>query len=179
MNRLRIFAAIAVVLVVFNASLALASSGTLYVTSNTTLTEDQYGNIVVQGNNITLDCANHTVFGPGVAGFNGGIEVDFGTGITVKRCKVTGFDNVNGIYAVGISNSRYSDNIIIGNGANGMHLDGGFGNQVTGNTVRSNAGNGIAITGSSQTLIEQNTVQDHKAVSGIAVIGSDHNMVVA
>ena len=56
----------AVLLVVFNASLAIASSGTLYVTSNTTLTEDQYGNVVVQGNNITLDCANHTVFGPGV-----------------------------------------------------------------------------------------------------------------
>jgi len=169
----------AVLLVVFNASLAIASSGTLYVTSNTTLTEDQYGNVVVQGNNITLDCANHTVFGPGVAGFNGGIEVDFGTGITVKRCKVTGFDNVNGIYAVGTSNSRYSGNVIIGNGANGIHLDGGFGNQVIGNTVRSNAGNGIAITGSTQTLIEQNTVQDHKTTSGIAVISSDHNMVVA
>ena len=168
-----------VLLVVFNASLAIASSGTLYVTSNTTLTEDYYGNVVVQGNNITLDCANHTVSGPGVAGIFGGIEVDFGTGITVKRCKVTGFDDVNGIYAVGTSNSRYSDNMIIGNGANGIHLDGGFGNQVTYNTVRSNAGNGIAITGSTQTLIEQNTVQGLKTTPGIAVIGCDHNMVVA
>jgi parallel beta-helix repeat protein len=171
---------VGVVVIVFNAALAIASSGTLYVTSNTTLTEDHYGNVVVQGNNITLDCANHTVSGPGVAGIYGGIEVDFGTGITVKRCRVTGFDDVNGIYAAGTSNSRYSDNMIIGNGANGIHLDGGIGNQVTGNTVRSNSGNGIAITGSTQTLIEQNTVQDHKTgEGGIAVIGSDHNMVVA
>ena len=169
---------VAVVFVVFDASLAMASSGTLQVTSNTILTEDHYGNVVIQGNNITLDCANHTVSGPGVAGFNGGIEVDFGTGIIVKRCKVTGF-NVNGIYAVGTSNSRYENNTIIGNGANGMHLDGGFGNQVTGNAVRSNGGNGIAITTSAQTVIEQNTVQDHETRDGIAVINSDHNMVVA
>jgi parallel beta-helix repeat protein len=169
-----------VLLVVFNASLAIASSGTLEVTSDTTLTEDHYGNIFIVGDNITLDCANHTVSGPGVAGIYGGIEVYFGTGVTVKRCKVTGFPDVNGIYAVGTSDSRYENNTIIGNGANGMHLDGGFGNQVTGNTVRSNGGNGIAITTSTQTLIEQNTVQDHKtSEAGIAVISSDHNMVVA
>ena len=170
----------AVVLVLFNASLAIASSGTLYITSNTTLTEDHYGNVVVKGNNITLDCANHTISGPGVDEIYGGIEVYFGTGITVKRCKVTGFNDVNGIYAVGTTDSQYEGNTIFSNGANGMHLDSGFGNQVIGNTVRSNAGNGIAITGSRQTLIEQNTVQDQKTgEGGIVVIGSDHNMVVA
>lgn len=169
-----------VLLIVFNASPAIASSGTLYVTSNKTLTEDQYGNVVIQGNNITLDCANHTVSGPGVAGINGGIEVQFGTNITVKGCKITGFAGVNGIYAVGTSNSRYSGNVITGNGANGIHLDGGFGNQVIGNTVTSNPGNGIAITGSTQTLIEQNTVHNHTTgEGGIVVIGSDHNIVVA
>jgi parallel beta-helix repeat protein len=169
---------IAVVLVVFNASLALASSGTLYVTSNTTLTEDHYGNIVVQGNNITLDCANHVVSGPGVADLYGGIEVDFDTNITVKRCKVTGFD-VNGIWANTTSNSRYSDNTIIGNAAHGIAVAGGIGNQVTGNTIRSNGGSGIIVTESTQNLIEQNTVQDHKTGEGGIVVASDHNMVVA
>src|SRR5262245_20858311 len=77
---------------------ALASSGTMLVSTNTTLTEDHYGNVLVTNSNVTLDCAGHVVFGPGVPGFNGGINVDVGLDrVTVKRCGVTAF-NVNGIY---------------------------------------------------------------------------------
>jgi parallel beta-helix repeat protein len=164
--------------VVFNTSFVMASSGTLHITSSTTLTEDHYGNVLIEGNNITLDCAGRTVSGPGVEGFSGGIQVQFSTSITVKRCKVTAF-GVNGIYAVDSNNSRYENNKLIGNGANGIHLEGGVANLIIGNTVRGGAGNGIAITRSSQTLIEQNTVQDQKGSCGILVgDGSHHNMVV-
>ena len=169
-------------LVAFNASSAVASSGTLHITSST-LAEDHFGNVLIEGNNITFDCANRTVSGPGVEGFNGGIEVRFSTGVTVKRCKVTAF-GVNGIYAVDSNNSRYENNRIIGNGANGIHLDGGVANLITGNTVRSNGrilgGNGIAITRSTQSLIEQNTIQEQRGDAGICVCdNSHHNMVVA
>jgi parallel beta-helix repeat protein len=166
-------------LVVFNVSSALASSGTMHITSSTTLTEDHYGNIVIEGNNITLDCAGRTVSGPGVDGFSGGIQVQFSTGITVKRCKVTAFA-VNGIYAAESSNCRYENNKIVSNGANGMHLDGGVGNLVTGNTSRSNNGIGIALTRGTQSLIEHNILEDNRPWAGVALLeGSHHNMVVA
>jgi parallel beta-helix repeat protein len=169
-------------LVVFSASSAIASSGTLHITSNTTLTEDHYGNVLIEGSNITLDCANRTVAGPGVEGFNGGIEVRFSTGVTVKRCKVTAF-GVNGIYAVDTNNSRYENNRIIGNGANGIHLDGGVANVITGNTVRSNGkilnGNGIAITRSTQSLIEQNTVQETHNIGIVVGDASHHNTIAS
>jgi parallel beta-helix repeat protein len=166
-------------LVAFNATSAIASSGTLHITSSTTLTEDHYGNVLIEGNNITFDCANRTVSGPGVEGFNGGIEVRFSTGVTVKRCIVKAF-SVNGIYAAESSNCRYESNKIIGNGANGMHLDGGTANLITKNTSRSNNGNGIALTRGTQSLIEANTVQDNAPWGGIALLeGANHNMVVA
>ena len=51
-----------------------SSSGTLVVTGNTTLTGNHVGNIQIAADNITLDCAGDTVFGPGVSGFSGGID---------------------------------------------------------------------------------------------------------
>jgi len=67
---------------------ARASSGTMVITTDTTLTEDHQGNILVNANKVTLDCAGHTVSGPGVPGFNGGIEVAGGlSGVTVRDAK--------------------------------------------------------------------------------------------
>src|SRR4029077_8657205 len=64
---------------------AYASSGTMVITTDTTLTEDHQGNILLNANKVTLDCAGHTVSGPGAPGFNGGIEVAGGlSGVTVR-----------------------------------------------------------------------------------------------
>src|SRR5205823_14701603 len=46
----------------------IAGSGALTITASTTLTEDQAGPITVAANGITLDCAGHTVSGPGWIG---------------------------------------------------------------------------------------------------------------
>jgi len=43
---------------------AHASSGTMVITTDTTLTEDHQGNILVSANKVTLDCAGHVVSGP-------------------------------------------------------------------------------------------------------------------
>jgi hypothetical protein len=54
--RLLIVAALVVASLV-SAGTASATSGTLVITSNTTLTEDHTGNIVIGADGVTLDCA--------------------------------------------------------------------------------------------------------------------------
>ena len=51
-----------------SAFVASASSGTVTITKSTTLTEDHAGNIVIETNNVTLDCAGHTIDGGGGTG---------------------------------------------------------------------------------------------------------------
>jgi len=158
------------------ADVQASSSGTLVVTGNTTLTGNHLGNIQIAADNITLDCAGDTVFGPGVSGFSGGIEVDGRTGVTVTHCTVTGF-NVNGVFGGGTSNSRFEANLIYGNTNNGIHLDLGTGNAIVGNTSRSNGGIGIALTRSTQSRIEGNTTQGNTNTPGIALLNGSHDNV--
>jgi len=150
------------------AAMGSASSGTLVITQNTTLTEDHIGNISLDADNITLDCAGHTVSGPGVIYLNGGINGYSRTGITVKRCVVTVFQH-NGIYVSG-SGGRYEGNLLYGNQNHGMALDVGSGNVVIQNTSRSNGGIGIVLTSMTDSLVANNTVQDNRW-SGIALFG--------
>jgi hypothetical protein len=65
-----------------------AANGELHITSTTTLTEDQVGNIVIDASGITLDCAGHRVIG---SGGPTGILLDGRTNVTVKNCQVSGF----------------------------------------------------------------------------------------
>lgn len=178
--RLTAAAAIALALTVIPSS-ATATSGTLIITSNTTLTEDHQGNIHIAADNVTLDCANHTVFGPGVPGFSGGIDVAGGlTGVTVKRCNVTGFDDVNGVFGGGgASNGRYEANTLYGNGNHGMHLDSGSGYVVVGNTSRDNGAIGIVLTGATQSRIAGNAVVSNPNWAGIALFDGSHDNIVA
>jgi len=154
-----------------------SSSGTLVIANNTTLRGDHYGNISITADSVTLDCAGHTVFGPGVSGFSGGIEVDGRTGVTVKRCTVTGF-TVNGIFGGGTSNSTFTANLIYGNGANGIHLDSGNRNVFVGNVSRSNRGIGIAQTRATQSRVEANTVEGNAIYAGIGLLNASHDNVV-
>jgi parallel beta-helix repeat protein len=158
---------------------ASASTGTLVLTSSTTLTEDHVGNILVDANNVTLDCANHLVSGPGAPGFNGGIEIAGNlTGVTVKRCAVTGFA-VNGIFGGGgASGGRYEANNLYGNGNHGMHLDTGSGYVVLRNTSHSNGAIGIVLTGATQSWIVHNTVEGNRNWAGIALLEGAHDNFV-
>jgi parallel beta-helix repeat protein len=64
-----------------------ATSGTLYVTSNTTLKEDHQGTIVIAADNVTLDCTGHAVVGPGATG----ITVLSRSHASIRNCRVSGF----------------------------------------------------------------------------------------
>src|SRR4051794_29760219 len=63
-----------------------ATGGDMWVTTNTTLTEDHYGQILVRADGVTLNCAGHHIFGPGFAG----VDLKSVTGVTVKNCNVSG-----------------------------------------------------------------------------------------
>lgn len=159
---------------------ASASSGTLTITSNTTLTEDHYGNILIHSvDNVTLDCAGHTVFGPGVTDFSGGIDIAFSSGVTVKGCVVSGFEFANGILAHHVPNLRLENNTLVGNCCHGAHIDTMEGGVVIGNTSRSNVGGiGIVLTRSTQSSITNNKVENNKNWAGIALFDDSHDNVV-
>ena len=89
-----------------------ATTGPLVITSDTTLTEDHDGNIVIAANDVTLDCAGHTVTGPGSGSPFVGILLDGTSGVSVKDCQVTAFEN--GIIAAGWSGPS-SGNMFVGN----------------------------------------------------------------
>ena len=165
-------------LIAFTTTPGLASSGTLHLTSSTTLTEDHYGNIVIEADNITLDCANHSVFGPGESPWSGGIQVA-ASGVTVRRCTVTGF-NVNGLYAQQTTfNGRYQNNRFFNNRANGMHIDGGNGHVVIGNTsAGQTSGYGIVFTDVTESYIEGNTAKTNAVGFGL-LAGCHDNILVS
>lgn len=68
--------------------------GELRIRSNTTLTDDRYGDIVFDADNVTLDCAKHQVHISSFTKLNGGQKVAIyangRSGITIKNCKIVG-----------------------------------------------------------------------------------------
>src|SRR6266566_9843608 len=80
---------------VFAASLiAIASSpslantfGTLYISTNTTLTENHEGDVVITTDNVTLDCGGHIIS----ADLPVGVQLENRTNVTVRNCQVSGF----------------------------------------------------------------------------------------
>ena len=124
-----------------------ATSGTLVITSDTALTEDHFGDIVIEADDITLDCAGHTVSGPGTFG----ILLDGRRGVTVRNCRVTGFEN--GIIVVNwsgpSSHNTLTANTAFGNVYDGLALLGSSSNTVTLNIARENTYNGIIVADAS------------------------------
>lgn len=138
---------------------AFATSGTLMITSSTTLTEDHYGSIYIVADNVTLDGDGYTVYGPSASGFNGLINVAYTSGVTVKDVTVTG-SQVNGLYAEGGSNLRLEGNTFIGNANHGVHIDSMVGGDIVSNTSRSNQALGFVWTRSIDAWIADNTAME-------------------
>ena len=85
---------------------ALANgTATMRVTSNTTLTDDFVGSVVIARDGVTLDCQGHSIIGNG----NGrGVLVDKRSGVTVRNCDVSNF--VTGFVVASTSQSTFEYN---------------------------------------------------------------------
>lgn len=97
-------------------AMAHATNGRMVITANRTLTADHTGQIQLNANNITLDCAGHTISYTGAntdgCGSGGtlrcGIRAENRSGITIKNCSVTGAYDY-GVWIAGTTNSMVDD----------------------------------------------------------------------
>jgi parallel beta-helix repeat protein len=125
------------------------------ITVSTTLTADvgpcsglpSFAGLEIAGNNIVLNCAGHTISGPGGGGLTVGIILDGLVGVTIKNCNITGFRI--GLIC-GCSNSILKGNTIDDN------QFGGFGfavssdsNVIEGNTANNNGNYGFLVVAAS------------------------------
>src|SRR6185503_4477779 len=61
--------------------------GTLYVSTDTMLTDDHDGDVVITSDHITLNCGGHLISG----NLPVGIRLESRTDVTVQNCEVSGF----------------------------------------------------------------------------------------
>jgi parallel beta-helix repeat protein len=151
----------------------------LEITADTTLTADRRGPIVIAADNVTLDCAQHSVTG---GPKDIGIHSASRTGITISRCVVSGFGE--GIVLEDSSQSTLSENTLNELASVGIRLTGSDRNTLTGNFVTHTRnphglGSGLVLSASSQNTLSFNTV-DHSDVGGISIAsGSQQNELTA
>ena len=130
----------------------------LVITTNTTLTSDHQGPVVIGADDITLDCAGHTISGPGQVG----IDLTFRTGVTVKRCMITGFST-----ALFVSQS-VGNNTFVGNlaseGGDGFTVDDADRNTFEANRAENNTGRGFFVfSGSANTFVANQAQANEEA----------------
>jgi parallel beta-helix repeat protein len=146
------------------------------ITSDTTLSADlncSDTGLFIGADNITLDCAGHSITGPGIwvaSGINNGGGFD---GITIKNCSVSNFGI--GLYFVDSSNSTITLNNTNSDGWFGIILVSGTGNNVNHNTVTNHYNSGIALSGSSNNTVEYNIGTSN--AYGIYSGGSPNNLI--
>ena len=167
-----LIAAVAVLAVPVSATHAPA----LTIMTDTTLSADFTGAIGIAADGVTLDCAGHTVMGPGV-GFifhpSGepfvtiGILLEGRTNVTIKNCHVTGFGW--GFALDGSDGNTLQGNTADGNIFEGFDLRASNGNTLTDNTandindIAHGSGGG---TGFGLSLSFENTLQNNTANGG-------------
>jgi parallel beta-helix repeat protein len=132
---------------------ASASSGTLIITSDTRLTEDHNGPIVIVAKGVTLDCAGHSVTGDDASG-SIGITVD-ADNVAVTHCQV-------GRFAIGILTSVDATRVLgstVTGFQDGIKLDGATDGTLHGNRTIGSAF-GIALYNASGNVVANNFLAD-------------------
>jgi len=184
---------------------AHATNGLMLVNANKTLTANHTGQILINANNVTLDCAGHTITytaanttGCGSAGtLRCGIRAQNRTGITIKNCEVIGAYNY-GVWIAGTTSSTV-DHVTARSNAVGFRIDasgslniryssaltctgGGFEIRdsnhltMTADNAISNSGDGIDVNNSPYVNIQQAQVLDN-GVNGIEFDGGPNASV--
>ena len=167
--------------------------GLMTITTDTVLTENHIGEILMAADDITLDCAGHTITGP--AGFSAGVVNDTQNGNTITNCHVIGFvicflvqlasDNILtnnsatdcqvGFNVFKAHDNDLENNTAIGNSNVGIGLGISSGNKLTGNNIYQSFNSGIALVQADSNRLTDNFVV-HGAHGGIRIRGSDNNI---
>jgi len=158
------------------------AGSTLLITSDTTLRDDHQGSVEVEADDVTLDCAGHTIWGPGTRaedeyGFIG-LLLDGRTGVTVRDCRVSGFDYgilLTARLGSGSNRNRIIDNVAFGNRLDGVRVTESEHNVLTGNIASSNGQHGFAIVGNSN-IVTRNQAFGNE-YDGFAVGGGRRDIV--
>jgi len=129
------------------------------ITSSVTLTADHQGSIIIGSSGITLDCAGHSITGPGFAG----VDIRNVTGVTVKNCHVSGFGA--GFLLLSAPGNRLENNVTSGNEHEGFVLVSSPANDhntLVGNTSTGNGAWGFAVyDGTTDTTLTGNTARSN------------------
>ena len=142
------------------------------ITTNTTLTEDHQGNIVIAADNVTLDCAGYMVTGSGQFA---GILLWGHNGVTVRNCRSTGF--FYGFVVINSWDTVFAANTASGNDASGFALDGAVGTTAVNNVARDNVnGSGFQISNSDGGVFSTNSASGN--LGGFYMAGANGNRFV-
>jgi parallel beta-helix repeat protein len=147
-----------------------AFAADLTITNNTTLSGDVSGTVFVGADNVSLDCAGHSVSSGNFAA----IDVTAHSGVTIENCRVGGAA-VAGIWLNGASGNTIVDNTTSGN-ANGILLFGGSSNNVVrGNDTSGNLDYGIFLDQGSNANTVAGNVANGMQYSGIFLLNVSSN----
>jgi len=135
----------------------LSSNGTYVLTDNVSSDGTCF---TISANDVTLDCAGHTITYAQTSTGNG-VDMSGRTGVTVKNCNIVQGNPL--IYnAHGISLYSSSNNIITNNNAttSGIFLYSSSNNALTSNTITTtgNYSNGFSLYSSSNNIFTANTI---------------------
>jgi parallel beta-helix repeat protein len=146
---------------------------TLSVSTNTVLSGDHYGPIEIAVDGITLDCAGHTIWGPGEIG----VDLRGRNDVTVKNCTATGFDH--GFFLANSSRNILLGNVAHDNLAHGFVLvEGSAGNVLDENDSRANDGFGFVLNDSPANVLRSNRAESN-TLQGFVIAGSHRNRLEA
>ena len=146
------------------------------ITENTTFESNLTGYnacVIIESDNVTLDCAGYSLIG-------GGIDWDYGiilngtTNVTVKNCSIQGYRY--GIYLDNASESDLSNNTLSYDISYGIYLSDSDYNTLSSNTVSNSTFDGIYLTSSRHNSLIGNSVRNNRYY-GIYFYKSGDNVV--
>ena len=141
------------------------------IRKDTTLACDCTNSIRIAANNITLDCAGHTLTG---SGRGNGILLSRRTGVTVKNCNITKFSN--GVALRRSHKNTFTNNNSFGNTRDGFDLNDSNENNLIGNlSTKHVRSNGIELDGCNKNNLNKNVVKENQ--DGIDLNQSKENIM--
>jgi len=128
--------------------------GTLVIAEDTVLTENHEGTIIIDLDDVTLDCDGFTVSGTTA---DPGIELTDRTGVTVKNCTVIGSGS-SGFDLDNSDGNRFTENIAVNN-VRGFDSSDSHGNTFTENSAEGNVRQGFRFNNSHNNAFTENSAE--------------------